>query len=58
MPLSAQRVAAPQNLDALSRQAIQQALLHSTGNISQAARQLGISRQTLYRKIKEQAALQ
>lgn len=58
MPLSAQRVAPSQNLDALSRQAIQQALQDNPGNISQAARQLGISRQTLYRKLKEQAALQ
>jgi transcriptional regulator of acetoin/glycerol metabolism len=58
MSYSAQRVALPQNLDALSRQAIQQALQDSPGNISQAARQLGISRQTLYRKLKEQAALQ
>jgi sigma-54 dependent transcriptional regulator, acetoin dehydrogenase operon transcriptional activator AcoR len=53
-PLVGQR----QHLSALSRQAIQQALLDCTGNISQAARQLGISRQTLYRKLKEQAGLQ
>ena len=42
---------APQNLEELSRSAIRQALENSRGNISQAARSLGISRQTLYRKI-------
>lgn len=41
----------PQNLKELSRTAIQQALENSHGNISAAARHLGISRQTLYRKI-------
>ncbi|HEX5804807.1 MAG TPA: sigma-54-dependent Fis family transcriptional regulator [Macromonas sp.] len=41
----------PQNLDELSRQAVQQALESCRGNISQAARLLGISRQTLYRKL-------
>ena len=40
-----------QNLQALSRAAIRQALDSSRGNISQAARDLGISRQTLYRKL-------
>ncbi|MFZ4625755.1 MAG: sigma-54-dependent Fis family transcriptional regulator [Rhodoferax sp.] len=40
-----------QNLQALSRAAIRQALDSSGGNISQAARGLGISRQTLYRKL-------
>lgn len=53
----APRVHATQNLDALSRQAIKQALHDSTGNISQAARSLGISRQTLYRKLKDEARL-
>lgn len=42
---------AAQNLEQVSRHAIQQALAASCGNISQAARKLGISRQTLYRKI-------
>lgn len=42
---------APQNLEELSRSAIRQALENSRGNVSQAARSLGISRQTLYRKI-------
>jgi len=39
------------NLQALSRQAIRQAVQASAGNLSQAARRLGISRQTLYRKL-------
>lgn len=42
---------APQNLDELSRAAIQQALQSCRGNVSHAARTLGISRQTLYRKL-------
>ncbi len=41
----------PQNLAELSRTAIQHALESCHGNISAAARQLGISRQTLYRKL-------
>ena len=40
-----------QSLDQLSRSAIQRALEASRGNVSAAARQLGISRQTLYRKL-------
>ncbi len=40
-----------QNLQTLEKVAIEQALQASQGNISQAARALGISRQTLYRKI-------
>ena len=44
-------IGAPQNLKELSRSAIQQALESSRGNISEAARRLGISRQTLYRKL-------
>ena len=39
------------NLQALSRAAIDQALQSSHGNMSQAAKMLGISRQTLYRKL-------
>ncbi|MDY7576887.1 sigma-54-dependent Fis family transcriptional regulator [Herbaspirillum sp. RTI4] len=42
---------APQNLKELSYIAIQQVLESSRGNISLAARTLGISRQTLYRKM-------
>ena len=40
-----------QSLQALSHAAIAQALQAACGNVSQAARQLGISRQTLYRKL-------
>ncbi|MEN9316317.1 MAG: hypothetical protein RIS35_2710 [Pseudomonadota bacterium] len=43
----------PQNLEELSRAAIRQALESCRGNVSHAARVLGISRQTLYRKIAE-----
>ena len=39
------------NLHQLSSVAIDQALQTARGNLSQAARQLGISRQTLYRKL-------
>lgn len=41
----------PQNLQQLSQQAIAHALENTRGNMSAAARQLGISRQTLYRKL-------
>ncbi len=40
------------SLQQLSHAAIDQALRAARGNMSQAARQLGISRQTLYRKLK------
>jgi transcriptional regulator of acetoin/glycerol metabolism len=40
-----------QNLHALSLKAIEHALENARGNVSAAARQLGISRQTLYRKL-------
>jgi transcriptional regulator of acetoin/glycerol metabolism len=40
-----------QNLGDLAHKAIQQALENARGNVSAAARQLGISRQTLYRKL-------
>jgi transcriptional regulator of acetoin/glycerol metabolism len=46
-----------QNLAELSRTAIQQALEAAYGNLSAAARQLGISRQTLYRKLKARPVL-
>lgn len=45
-----------QNLHALSLKAIQQALENARGNVSAAARQLGISRQTLYRKLQQEGA--
>jgi len=41
------------NLQQLSRQTIRQALESTQGNMSQAARRLGISRQTLYRKLND-----
>ena len=44
--------AAPQRLEQHARLLVQQALAHSGGNVSQAARALGISRQTLYKKLK------
>lgn len=44
----------PQNLDELSRYAVKQALEACRGNVSLAARTLGISRQTLYRKMNVQ----
>ena len=43
--------AAVLSLQELSSAAIDQALQSARGNVSQAARQLGISRQTLYRKL-------
>jgi transcriptional regulator of acetoin/glycerol metabolism len=41
------------SLDQLSRQLVRQALEQSGGNVSLAARTLGISRQTLYKKLKD-----
>ncbi len=53
--LQQQRARAParpaQNLRELSQQAIAQALENTRGNVSAAARQLGIARQTLYRRL-------
>lgn len=43
----------PRNLKELSLCVIRQTLEACRGNVSQAARQLGISRQTLYRKLKD-----
>lgn len=48
---SANEAPAELNLHQLSSAAIDQALQSAHGNMSQAARQLGISRQTLYRKL-------
>ena len=47
----AQAPAGEKKLADISRAAIQQAVQDSRGNLSAAARQLGISRQTLYRKL-------
>ncbi|MFG5777237.1 sigma-54-dependent Fis family transcriptional regulator [Comamonas sp. J-3] len=46
------------NLKSLSHTAIAQSLQQCRGNVSQAAKQLGISRQTLYRRLKEAQATQ
>jgi transcriptional regulator of acetoin/glycerol metabolism len=43
----------PQSLDELSMTAIHMALESCRGNVSAAAKQLGISRQTLYRRLKQ-----
>ncbi|MDP3515365.1 MAG: sigma-54-dependent Fis family transcriptional regulator [Sulfuritalea sp.] len=51
VPTVPQRIT--QNLKELSRAAVRQALEGSRGNISEAARRLGISRQTLYRKLND-----
>lgn len=45
--------APPQNLSELSMKAIQSALENCRGNVSMAAKQLGISRQTLYRRLRQ-----
>ena len=45
-----------QNWADLSHKAIDMALENTRGNVSAAARQLGISRQTLYRKLHDRAA--
>ena len=50
-PVEPAAAQAPQSLQALGHAAIQQALEAARGNVSLAARQLGISRQTLYRKL-------
>ena len=44
-------LSAAMNLQQLSTAAIDQALQAARGNLSEAARPLGISRQTLYRKL-------
>ncbi len=45
------------NLDDLEKTAIQQVLVLTKGNVSQAARILGVSRQTLYRKMAQDPTL-
>ena len=45
--------APPQNLSELSMKAIQSTLENCRGNVSMAAKQLGISRQTLYRRLRQ-----
>ncbi len=53
-PVKPASVVAAQNLDERSRQAIHETLEDCRGNVSEAARRLGISRQTMYRKLKNQ----
>ncbi|MEN9476307.1 MAG: hypothetical protein RLZZ300_448 [Pseudomonadota bacterium] len=50
-PWAAAPLEGQNSLDAISRQAAQRAVEAAGGNISSAARQLGISRNTLYRKL-------
>jgi transcriptional regulator of acetoin/glycerol metabolism len=50
-PWAAAPLEGSNSLDAISRQAAMRALEAAGGNISSAARQLGISRNTLYRKL-------
>ena len=56
LPVAPAAAHAPQSLQALGAAAIQQALEAAHGNVSLAARQLGISRQTLYRKLRSISA--
>lgn len=47
-----QTVQAVPNLEEVERQAIETAILQNNGNLTAATKQLGISRQTLYNKLK------
>jgi transcriptional regulator of acetoin/glycerol metabolism len=50
---SAAYMAATDSLEQIELHAIQETIRHNHGNISAAARQLGVSRTTLYRKLKQ-----
>jgi transcriptional regulator of acetoin/glycerol metabolism len=53
-PEGAQGVAgSPCDLDSLTLRAIRESLSRNDGNVAATARELGISRTTLYRKLKE-----
>jgi len=54
---SAAYMAAMDSLDNIELHAIQETIRHNRGNISAAARQLGVSRTTLYRKLKQAGLL-
>ena len=43
------------SMNGLVREAIDRALADSAGNLSEAARRLGISRNTLYRRLRERS---
>ncbi len=53
VPPASSPVPATNNLEQHARQLVRQALQSSAGNVSQAARNLGISRQTLYKKMQQ-----
>jgi transcriptional regulator of acetoin/glycerol metabolism len=53
LPQPAQAPAPPEDLRSISRGAIRKALGEAGGNVSEAARRLGISRNTLYRRLGE-----
>ena len=44
----------PEDLRSVSRRAIQRSVQEADGNMSEAARRLGISRNTLYRRLAEE----
>ncbi|MEO8159552.1 MAG: helix-turn-helix domain-containing protein, partial [Betaproteobacteria bacterium] len=50
---SAAYMSATDSLEKIELHAIQETIRHNNGNISAAARQLGVSRTTLYRKLKQ-----
>ena len=52
-PTSKPQQTATDSLEQQARQLVRQALQSSAGNVSQAARNLGISRQTLYKKMQQ-----
>lgn len=52
-PMASAEEASEVNLRRLSHSAIERAIQASNGNMSEAARKLGISRNTLYRRLKQ-----